>query len=72
VRLPAEFRFDGDEVFATRDDVTGDVVLSYRPGAKVWQDFFEMMRSVDVPDEFMSDRPMNRSPSERNLFSDED
>ena len=28
VRLPAEFRFDGDEVFARRDDRTGDVILS--------------------------------------------
>ena len=36
VRLPAEFHFDGVEVFATRDDVTGDVVLSDRPGSKVW------------------------------------
>ena len=60
VRLPAEFRFDGDEVYATRDDVTGNVVLSKQPGAGVWRDFFEMMRSIDVPDEFMGDRPMNR------------
>lgn len=34
VRLPAEFRFEGEEVFFTRDDATGDVVLSNRPGAK--------------------------------------
>jgi antitoxin VapB len=32
VRLPAEFRFDGKEVYATRDEATGDVVLSQRPG----------------------------------------
>jgi antitoxin VapB len=68
VRLPVEFRFDGVEVFVTRDDVTGDLVLSDRPGAKVWRDFFEMMRSIDVPEEFMSDRPMNLPPRERNLF----
>src|ERR1700693_3463475 len=68
VRLPAEFRFEGGEVFVTRDDVTGDLVLSDRPGAKVWQDFFEMMRRIDVPDEFMSDRPMNRPPREGQLF----
>jgi len=68
VRLPVEFRFDGVEVFVTRDDVTGDLVLSDRPGAKVWQDFFEMMRSIEVPDDFMSDRPLNVPPGERNLF----
>lgn len=28
VRLPAEFRFEGNEVYASRDDETGDVVLS--------------------------------------------
>ncbi|HXM45375.1 MAG TPA: hypothetical protein VN924_29330 [Bryobacteraceae bacterium] len=68
VRLPAEFRFDGVEVFVTRDDITGDLVLSDRPGAKVWRDFFEMMRAIEVPDEFMSDRPMNAPPRERDLF----
>lgn len=30
VRLPAEFRFEGDEVIIRRDQVTGDVVLSPR------------------------------------------
>jgi antitoxin VapB len=68
VRLPAEFRFEGKEVYVTRDEVTGDVVLSNRPGAKAWRDFFEMMRSTDVPEEFMSDRPMNRPPTDRDLF----
>jgi antitoxin VapB len=68
VRLPAEFRFEGSEVFVTRDEVTGDLVLSNRPGAKVWRDFFELMRSIDVPDEFMSDRPMNAPPRDRDLF----
>ena len=68
VRLPAEFRFAGSEVFVTRDDVTGDLVLSDRPGAKAWRDFFEMMRSVEVPEEFMTERPMNLPPRDRNLF----
>jgi virulence-associated protein VagC len=40
VRLPAEFRFDGKEVYATRDEATGDVVLSQRPGAHSWSEFF--------------------------------
>ena len=49
VRLPAEFRFEGTEVYATRDEATGDLVLSTRPGAKVWADFFDLLREVDVP-----------------------
>jgi len=62
VHLPAEFQFDGGEVYVTRNDITGDVVLSEHPGAQEWPDFFEMMRSIDVPAEFMADRPMNRPP----------
>ena len=72
VRLPAEFRFEGDEVYVTRDEVTGDVVLSDRPGAKVWRDFFQLMRSIDVPDEFMAERPMNLPPRERILFAEDE
>jgi antitoxin VapB len=72
VRLPAEFRFAGDEVYATRDEVTGDVLLSDRPGAKVWRDFFELVQTIDGAEEFMADRPMNRPPQERKLFAEED
>jgi len=43
-------------------------VLSNRPGAKAWRDFFEMAGQIDASDEFMKDRPMNRPPIDRNLF----
>lgn len=71
VRLPIEFRFDGEEVYVTRDDATGDVVLSNRPGAKTWGEFFELLRAINVPADFMADRPMNAQPAERGLFDDE-
>ena len=70
VRLPAEFRFEGTEVYATRDERTGDVVLSTQPGARAWAEFFELMRTIDVPDAFMAERPMNVPPADRNLFGD--
>ncbi|MFL5252336.1 MAG: antitoxin [Rhodopila sp.] len=70
VRLPAEFRFEGTEVYATRDEQTGDVLLSTRPGARTWADFFALMRSIDVPADFMADRPMNAVPAERGVFDD--
>ena len=70
VRLPADFRFEGSEVYVTRDDSTGDLVLSARPGAKAWNDFFELMHTIDVPNEFMSERPMNVVPKERDIFGD--
>ena len=69
VRLPADFRFDGGEVYVARDDATGDVVLSSRPGAKTWGDFFALMASIDVPADFMSKRPLNAAPKERMLFN---
>jgi len=71
VRLPMEFRFEAEEVFITRDDATGDVVLSTRPGAKAWGEFFELLHAVDVPDDFMAERPLNVVPPERGLFDDE-
>ncbi len=70
VRLPAEFRFEGSEVYATRDEQSGDVTLSTRPGARAWGEFFALMRTIDVPADFMSERPMNVPPEERGLFSD--
>ena len=42
VRLPPEFAFDGKQVYATRDEQTGDVVLSDREGAAAWREFFEL------------------------------
>ena len=71
VRLPADFRFEGNKVYITRDEATGDVVLSTRPGARTWGDFFELMQTIDVPPEFMADRPMNVPPAERNLFAED-
>src|ERR1035438_7915482 len=44
--VAGRFPFDGEEVFATRDDVTGDVVLSDRPGARAWRNFFDALDSA--------------------------
>lgn len=70
VRLPAEFRFEGDEVYITRDDITGDIVLSSRPGSKAWGDFFGLVHAIDMPSDFMSERPMNVPVKERGVFDD--
>ncbi|HEV2711436.1 MAG TPA: AbrB/MazE/SpoVT family DNA-binding domain-containing protein [Edaphobacter sp.] len=73
VRLPAEFRFDGDEVYIFRDEKTQDVILSKRPGARVWEEFFAFARGIDIPKGWMKDRPMNRISKDRKpLFREED
>ena len=71
VRLPSDFRFDGNEVYVTRDDATGDVVLSNQPGAKTWGAFFELLHEIDVPADFMVERALNAVPQKRGLFDDE-
>jgi antitoxin VapB len=65
VRLPAEFRFPGNEVYIRQDPRTGDVILSRRPAN--WEDFFELMKTIEVPEDFMSDR-RDKPPEKRELF----
>jgi len=70
VRLPADCRFEGDQVYVTRDPVTGDVLLSSRPGAPSWRRLFDMLHQIEGNAEFMQERPMNRTPSHKGLFDD--
>jgi antitoxin VapB len=65
VRLPADFRFAGSEVYVRRDPATGDVILSRRPDS--WQDFFDLTDSLDIPEDFMSNR-RDTPPQKRKLF----
>ncbi len=53
VRLPAEFRFPGTEVYVRKDPATGNVILSRRPES--WDSFFQLADG-GVPREFMSER----------------
>jgi antitoxin VapB len=64
VRLPAECRFEGTEVYIRRDPATGDVILSRRPDS--WERFFELAEGC-VPDDFLSPR-RDQAPQERELF----
>ena len=65
VRLPADFRFEGSEVFIRQDQSTGDVILSRRPES--WDGFFKLRGEANVPDEFMADR-RDEPPQKRELF----
>ena len=61
VRLPAEFRFSGREVFIERQ---GDAVI-IKPKPLGWDDFFA--RPSRVPEDFMADR-QDPAPEKRELF----
>jgi antitoxin VapB len=65
VRLPADLRFEGSQVYIRRDEVTGDVILSRRPES--WKDFFALAKTADVPKNFLSARK-DTPPQERDLF----
>jgi antitoxin VapB len=70
VRLPAEFRFDGEEVFIRKDEKTGDVILSRRPAS--WDEFFRIREEAIKADpraveEFLIDRK-DLPPQDRELF----
>ncbi len=65
VRLPVGFRFDTDVVFIRKDPATGDVILSRKPDS--WDDFFSLMDSTDVPNDFMESRDQDEIV-EKELF----
>jgi antitoxin VapB len=54
VRLPAEFRLEGSEVDIRREPMTGEVVLS--TPRRSWNDYFDWVRKLDLPDEFLENR----------------
>ena len=65
LRLPAEYRFEGSEVYIRRDPGTGDVILSRRP--ETWREFFELADRLGMPDEFLRERD-DAPPQKRKLF----
>ncbi|AOO81694.1 antitoxin [Bosea vaviloviae] len=71
VRLPAEFRFSGTQVYVSRDERTGDVILSSRPAARDWAEFCELTGEIKGTDAFMAERPLNTAPKHRKIFEDE-
>lgn len=73
VRLPADFRFDTDEVYIRHDPDTGDVVLSRRPGD--WNEFFALADAAGIPNDFLAERndahPESRDAI-RTLFTEDE
>jgi len=62
VRIPAEFRFSGKEVFIRRDEKTGDVILSHKPVD--WDELFARLDAAGVPDDFLTPEDRNQGPSQ--------
>ncbi len=56
VRLPAEYHFEGSEVFIRRDPLTGDVILSSHASWTSWDEFLNQRDLTAVPADFLADR----------------
>lgn len=65
LRLPAEFRFDGSEVYIRKDPRSDDIILSRRPHS--WEELFDFIDKSSVPDEFLRVRG-DEPPQKRKLF----
>ncbi len=59
VRLPKQFRLSVDEVFIHKVAQTGDIVLSTRPPAGAWSEFFALRAKTRVPADFLIERELN-------------
>lgn len=69
VRLPKEFRFEGDVVNISRDPVSGSVVLS-ESVKKVgnWEEFLKFRNSLEPLDDVEFERDNTPLPSDRTSF----
>lgn len=68
VRLPKEFRFEGNEVAIRRDPATGEVTLSQSSAqpVKTWQEWFDLFDSLNLPKDIF-EREVHM-PTERDFF----
>jgi antitoxin VapB len=57
VRLPKEFRFEGDEVYVKREGDAVVLIPKNRPEANPWQDFFDALDSFDPAFPLERDQP---------------
>ena len=67
VRLPATFRFEGDEVFIRQDAETGDVILSRKPESL--EGFFAALAGVEVPADFLSATERHQGEQDHDPFA---
>ena len=61
VRIPKEFRFNGNEVFISRNE-NGDIVLSEKK--PTWANFFAVFNDPKGLESFMEDREQD-TPQDR-------
>jgi len=66
VRLPAEFRFKGKEIFIRRDPQSGAVILSRKPDD--WESFIAAVKDLQAPEDFLSQNERSQEQQNRDPF----
>ena len=73
VRLPAEFRFEGDEVMIRKDPQRHDVNVSEKPAKPPnWDSFFTALQDADIPSDFLDKSHRLLDPLPKDPFEDLD
>ena len=69
VRLPAEFRFEGDEVLIRKDPQSGEVILSEKPAKPSnWNSFIEARNKANIPPDFLDKKHRLPDPLPKDPF----
>jgi len=56
LRLPKAFRLDANEVWISKNEVTGDLIVSPKPGNNDLEAFFKLLESSPSSEEFIPAR----------------
>ena len=67
VRLPKAFRLAGDEVWISKNEVTGEITLTPKKVISEIDTLFQLIESAEVPETFLSERD-NDSGEFREIF----
>ncbi len=62
VRIPAQYRFAGKEVYVRRDARSGDVILSQSPGSL--EEIFAALDELGVPEDFLGGAERAQGPAQ--------
>lgn len=67
VRLPKAFRLVGDEVWISKNETTGEIILTPKKATSEIDALFELIASAEIPEAFMAGRD-NDSGEFREIF----
>ena len=67
VRLPKAFRLVGDEVWISKNETTGEIILTPKKATSEIDALFELIAPAEIPEAFLAERD-NDSGEFREIF----